>query len=100
MKLGMLVNTAKHLDNILGICRAALARNHEVSIFAMDEGTKLLEDDAFVALAGLDGVSMSLCDHSAKMFGAKTEGLPPKIVCASQLNNAMMNHNADRVIVL
>ena len=43
---------------------------------------------------------MSVCDHSAEMIGIKTEGLSPKIVCASQLNNAMMNHNADRVIVL
>ena len=100
MKLGMLINTAKHLDQIVGICRAALAKNHQVIIFAMDEGTRLLESHAFVALAELDGVSFSLCDHSAKMFGAKTEGLSPKIVCASQLNNAMMNHNADRVIVL
>ena len=100
MKLGMLINTAKHVDHVIGICRAALARNHQVSIFAMDEGTRLLENDAFVSLAELEGVSMSLCDHSAKMFGGKTEGLPPKIVCASQLNNAMMNHNADRVIVL
>ncbi len=100
MKLGMLINTAKHVDAVVGICRAALAGNHQVSIFAMDEGTRLLENEAFVSLAKIDGVSMSLCDHSAKMFGAKTEGLPPKIVCASQLNNAMMNHNADRVIVL
>ena len=100
MKLGMLINTAKHLDHVVGICRAALARNHQVTIFAMDEGTRLLENEAFVSLAELDGVSMSLCDHSAKMCGARTERLPPKIVCASQLNNAMMNHNADRVIVL
>lgn len=100
MKLGMLINTAKHLDHVVGICRAALAKNHQVNIFAMDEGTRLLENDAFVSLAELDGVSMSLCDHSAKAVGAKTEGLPSKIVCASQLNNAMMNHNADRVIVL
>ena len=100
MKLGMLINTAKHADDVVGICRAALARNHQVIIFAMDEGTRLLENDAFVSLAEREGVSMSLCDHSARMFGAKTEGLPPKIVCASQLNNAMMNHNADRVIVL
>ena len=100
MKLGMLINTAKHLDDVLGICRAALARNHQVIIFAMDEGTRLLENEAFISLAELEGVSMSLCDHSAKMFGARTEGLPPKIVCASQLNNAMMNHNADRVVVL
>ena len=100
MKLGILVNTAQHLDDVVELCRAALAKKHEVIIFAMDEGTRLLENDAFVALAELDGVSLSLCDHSAKMFGAKTEGLPPKIVCASQLNNAMMNHNADRVVVL
>ena len=100
MKLGMLINTAKHLDDVLGICRAALASNHQVIIFAMDEGTRLLENEAFVSLAELEDVSMSLCDHSAKMFGARTEGLPPKIVCASQLNNAMMNHSADRVIVL
>ena len=100
MKLGMLINTAKHMDDIVGICRAALTKDHQVIIFAMDEGTRLLENDAFVSLAELDGVSLSLCDHSAKMFGVKTEGLPPKIVCASQLNNALMNHNADRVIVL
>ena len=100
MKLGMLINTAKHVDDVVGICRAALARNHQVIIFAMDEGTRLLENDAFVSLAELDGVSMSLCDHSAKMCGAKTEGLPPKMVCESQLTNAMMNLDADRVIVL
>jgi len=100
VKLGMLINTERHVDHVIGICRAALARHHQVSIFAMDEGTRLLENHAFVSLAELDGVSMSLCDHSAKMFGARTEGLPPKIICASQLNNAMMNHDADRVIVL
>lgn len=100
MKLGMLINTAKHVDDVVGICRAALAGNHQVSIFAMDDGIRLLENDAFVSLAELDGVSFSLCDHSAKMLGAKLEGLSPKIVCASQLSNAMMNHGADRVIVL
>jgi predicted peroxiredoxin len=100
MKLGMLINTAKHVDDVVGICRAALARKHQVIIFAMDEGTRLLENKAFVSLAELDGVSMSLCEHSAQMLGAKTEGLSPKIACASQLKNAMMNHDADRVIVL
>ncbi len=100
MKLGMLINTAKHVDDVVGICRAALARNHQVSIFVTDEGSRLLESAAFVSLAELQGVSMSVCDHSAKMIGANTEGLSPKIVRASQLNNAMMNHSADRVIVL
>ena len=100
MKLGMLINTAKHLDQVVGICRAALAKKHQVIIFAMDEGTRLLENEAFTSLAELDGVSLTLCDHSAKHCGARTEGLSPKIVCASQLSNAMMNHDADRVIVL
>ena len=100
MKLGMLINTAKHLDDVVGICGAALARNCQVIIFVMDEGNRLLENDAFVSLAELQGVSMSVCDHSAEMLGVKTEGRSPKIVCASQFNNAMMNHEADRVIVL
>ena len=100
MILGILVNTAKHLDQIVGICRAALAGNHRVVIFAMDQGTELLDAPAFVSLAGLEAVSLSVCDHSAKVRGVNTEGLSPKIVCGSQLNNAMMNHDADRVIVL
>lgn len=100
MKLGILVNTARHLDDVIGVTRAALARNHQVIIFTMDEGTRLLENEAFVSLAGLEGVSLSVCDHSTKMCGVGTEGLSPKIVCGSQLHNAVMNHNADRVIVL
>ena len=100
MKLGILVNSAKHLDHVAGICRAALARKHQVMIFAMDQGTRLLDAQAFVSLAALEGVSLAVCDHSAKLCGVDTEVLPPNIVCGSQLNNAMMNHDADRVIVL
>ena len=100
MKLGILVNTARHLDDVAGITRAALAKKHQVIIFTMDEGARLLENQVFVSLAELEGVTLSICDHSAKMHGVSTVGLPPKIVCGSQLHNAMMNHNAERVIVL
>ena len=100
MRLGILVNTARHLDDVVGITRAALTKNHQVIIFTMDEGTRLLENQVLVSLAGLEGVSLSVCDHSTKMYGVNTESLAPKIVCGSQLHNAMMNHNADRVIVL
>lgn len=100
MKLGILINTARHLDQVLGITQAALAKNHEVILFAMDEGTKFLENKSFVSLAGLKGVTLSVCEHSAKHYAVRTEGLPPAIKCGSQLNNAMMNHNADRVVVL
>jgi len=100
MKLGILVNTDKHLEHILGITRAALARKHETDIFVMDEGTRLLENDLFVALAKLPAVSINLCEHSAKGYGINTEYLPKDIHCASQFNNAMMNHHADRMIIL
>jgi len=100
VKLGILLNTARHLDDVVGISRAALAKNHQVIIFAMDEGTRLLGNQEMASLAGLEGVSVSVCDHSAKMLGVNTGGLSPSIVCGSQLQNAMMNHNADRVIVL
>ena len=106
MKLGILVNTARHLDDIVGISRAALAKNHQVIIFAMDEGARLVGNQALASLAELEGVSVSVCDHSASMHVVNTEGLSPKIVCGtkivcgSQFQNAKMNHNADRVIVL
>jgi len=100
VKLGILLNTARHLEDVAGITRAALAKNHQVIIFAMDDGTRLLENQILASLAGLEGVSLNVCDHSAKMCGVNVESLSPKIVCGSQLHNAMMNHNADRVIVL
>jgi hypothetical protein len=33
-------------------------------------------------------------------MGVTSEGLPSEIVCGSQYNNAVMQHDADRVIVL
>ena len=100
MRLGILVNTNKNLEEVLRLSNAALAKGHEVIIFAMDEGTKLLEQPFFTGLAGLPGVAMSFCDHSAQRFGVKTEGTPKNVTCGSQYNNAVMAHNADKVIVL
>ena len=100
MKLGILVNTDRHPDHVRGIVKAAVSKGHEVIIFNMDAGTKLLATPAFSELCGTKGVTMSFCDHSAKHIGAVTGGLPEEIVCGSQYNNAVMNHDADRVIVL
>ena len=100
MKLGILVNTDQHLEHIVGIARAATANAHEVMIFAMDEGTRLLENELFVGLATVKGVSVGVCEHSAKMCGITAANLPQDITFGSQFNNAMMVHAADRVIVL
>lgn len=100
MKLGLVVNTDRHLAEIAGLTEAALAKGHEVAIFTMDEGTRLLADPRFTGLGRLAGVSMSLCKHSAELLGVNLEGLSAEIRCASQLHNAKMQHAADRVLVL
>ncbi len=100
MKLGILVNTDKNLDAVQGITKAALAKGHEVILFNMDTGTKLIPSPVFAELCKTKGVTVSFCDHSAKHVGVTSEGLSPEIVCGSQYNNAVMQHDADRVIVL
>lgn len=100
MKLGIFVNTDRHLDHIVGLIKAALAKGHEVFIFNMDDGTKLLGNPAFTELCKTKGVTMSFCDHSAKGLNVSTEGLPAEIVCGSQYNNALMMHDVNRAIVL
>lgn len=100
MKLGVLVNTARHLDHVLGLTRAAVAAGHEVMLFAMDEGVKLLENPSYTGLSALPGVSMSVCEHSVKEHGVRMAGVPEAIVRGSQFHNAVMSRSADRVIVL
>jgi predicted peroxiredoxin len=100
MKLGVLVNTDRHLTEIIGLTKAAVAKGHEVAIFAMDEGTRLIADSRYTDLRRLPGVTMSLCRHSADHLGVSVEGVPQEINCGSQLQNAMMQHAADRVVVL
>jgi predicted peroxiredoxin len=100
MKLGILVNTKDHLAAITGLVRSASAKGHAVTLFVMDEGTRLLEELEFVSLIDLSGVAMSYCDHSTKQLHVHTEGLAAAIERSSQYSNAAMNHNADKVIVL
>ncbi len=98
MKLGILVNTDRNLKHILGITEAALRKGHEVSIFVMDDGVRLLRDERFTTLC--KKVSMSFCDHSTHMLNVSKEGIPEDIICGSQYNNAVMAHDSDKVIVL
>ncbi len=100
MKLGILINSNKHLPVITGIVRAAVARGNKVIIFSMDEGTKLLEEPDYVSLAEIQGISMSYCDHSAIELSVNTDGLSESIGRSSQYSNAAMNHEADKVLVL
>ncbi len=100
MKIGILVNTDKNLKHLRGITDAILRKGHEAVIFAMDEGVKLLEKSEFNELCSMKGVSMSFCDHSTHVLHVSKENVPEEIICGSQYNNALMNHEAERVIVL
>ena len=100
MKLGILVNTDRHLDEIKAIADATLVKGHEVSIFIIDRGAFLMGSPQFAELAGGRKVKMRFCDYSALSVGAETDNLPEGIICSSQLDNAIMNHECDKVIVL
>lgn len=100
MKLGILVNTNDHLKAITGIVHSATEKGHSVNLFAMDEGTKLLEEKDYVSLVELPGVLMSYCDHSAQELHVNTDGLNSGIERSSQYSNAEMNHHSDKVLVL
>jgi predicted peroxiredoxin len=100
MRLGILVNTDRHLRHLIGLAEAALSMGHGVIIFNMDSGTKLLGNEALMKLCTAKGVEMSFCDYNAKGFNISQEGLPPEVACGSQYDNAMMVNMADRVVVL
>lgn len=101
MKLGIFVNTANNLDAVVGVTKAALAKGHEVTIFGMDDGTRLfVKGSALVELSQMKGVAVAFCDHSAKELSVDSSGIPGEVVVGSQYNNAVMNHESDRMIVL
>ena len=100
MKLGVLVNSLHHRDQLLGLVRAAVSRDHEVLVFAMDAGTRLIQDSAVLDLCRLPGVTLSLCLHSAAANGVDVTALGRDVCVGSQMQNALMHHHADRVVVL
>ncbi len=100
MKLGILVNSDNNLKPIIGITEVASSRDHLVTIFAMDDGTKLLTDKRFVSLATLSNVSMSFCEHSTQELFVDTSVLPAEVISGSQYHNAQMNNRSDKIIVL
>ncbi len=96
-KVGIFVNTDKHLEHILGICSAAVAKDIRVSIFVMDDGVFLTRNPRFLELVK-KGVEISLCDHVYREKGL--EGRVEGIVHGSQYENAAMAHESDRLLVL
>ena len=100
MKLAIIVTTDRHLEQIRGITQAVLRKGHTIGIFATDEGVKLLANHEFSSLSALPGVAMSFCDHSARRYGGRPDGLPAVISQGGQFDNAIMTSESDKVIML
>ena len=100
MKLGVLITTDRHLSHVVGLVSAAVQKGHEPTLFCMDRGTRLLIQNDFLGLCKQAGVTISICQHSADELAVDTSVITRDIVCGSQFNNAMMCHEADKVIVL
>ena len=100
MKLGILVNTDRHSEDLVGIAKAALSKGHEVIVFFMDSAVKLLSSEDIKGLCAHPGISISYCDYTTEKNGVSKDEFCDKMICGSQYNNATMNKEADRVIVL
>jgi predicted peroxiredoxin len=100
LKLGILVNTDRHLDHLVGLANAAASKGHQVIVFFMDDGVNILTDPLVNELSKIPDIEMNYCDYSTQRTGMSTDGVSDNIGCGSQFNNATMNHDADRVIVL
>ncbi len=98
MKLGILVLNSNQLKAILGLTQAALDAGDTVRFFVNDHGTKLLAEPNFTVLSGK--VAMSFCEYSAKKLGVDLSALPKEIKKGTQLNNAIMYQQCEKVIVL
>jgi sulfur relay (sulfurtransferase) complex TusBCD TusD component (DsrE family) len=88
------------MEDLIGLTKAALDKGHEVMVFFMDDGVRLLTNASVTSLCESSDVNMSFCDYTIEKNGISKEGICDKLICGSQYDNATMNHEADRVIVL
>ncbi len=100
MTLGLLVTRDGFKDDIIGLTKAAANKGHQVIIFMMDDGIRHTQDADVTALKDLEGVTMSICDHSAKLRDVHENMVPEGITCGSQYQNAVLNQDADKVIII
>lgn len=95
--LGILITKHANLEHIAGATRAARKAGHPVAIFLNDEGVKFTKDPKFLELLNVEGVDITVCEHSCERIGLhdKTGG----ISYGSQYNNAGMLHDSERLLV-
>ena len=100
MKIELFVSTDRNLHHLTGITHEAVSRGHEVSVFVMDAGARLLLNDELAGLCRLKGVSVTCCNLSLAQLGIEPSAIPPEVKRGSQYDNAGLMNAADHVISL
>ncbi len=96
--LGVFVNSDKHLDKIIELCKAAGKKGVDVTIFFSHLGTLLTQYPRFGELEGL--AKMSVCN-----VGFEHHGLEPPVVgigekdYATQARHGEIIEECDRYVV-
>lgn len=99
--LGILVNSDRHLDHLIGLARAARKKGVRLIVFFTHRGVLLTRDERFSELDGL--AEMSLCRKSFLEYHLEKNGPVPGIPPAHFLNqfaHADLIERSDRYIVL
>lgn len=96
--LGIFVSSDKHLDKIIGICKAANKKKVSVHIFYTHLGVLLTQNEKFSELEGL--AEMSVCNVSIEK-NALTAPIPGILEknYATQSRHGIMIHDCDRYLV-
>ena len=97
-RLGILVSTDKHLDDVIALTTAAYEKGKKVQIFFTGHGVLLTQKPEFEKLVGK--AKLSICDVSFR--ANKLEGDVPGVGFkdfATQARNAEMIEECDRYLV-
>ena len=65
-KPGIMITKCDNPQHIAGTVKAARAAGYPVMIFMTDEGVRFTKDPGFLELLKVDGVDISVCDHSCE----------------------------------
>lgn len=96
--LGLVATTDAGAMHLLGLARAAVARGWACRCFLTDTGVRLLSDAALREMAHAGQLQLEVCEHAWQLFGGGPA--PEGFKLRSQLQNAMLARDCDRVIVL
>ena len=74
--LGIFVTNPNHMQHVMGITKAAVAKGSKVKVFFSWYGSKLSKTPEFPELCAIENVDVSICADSYKKSGFDVEDVP------------------------